>query len=154
MLTTCSLSARCRTTKESGGPPGAHREGLRLLTSGAELALGSTQGLLPKTPLEAALFSHPTASFPSQLTRRLLREQSASPSPAVGSGEPGGPSDPLAANRKGRRTLVASRSGQPSSWRAATWFPGLLSHTAAHLQRAECLPVLSVGYFLNTVLGR
>lgn len=150
----CSLSARCRT-KESGDPP------LRSTQGGAsapnirpELALGSTQGLLPKTPLKAALFSHPTASFPSQLTRRLLREQSASPSPAVGSGEPGGPSDPLAANRKGRRTLVASRSGQPSSWRAATWFPGLLSHRAAHLLRAECLPVLSVGYFLNTVLGR
>lgn len=108
VLTTCSLSARCRTTKESGDPPGAHREGVRLLTSGAELALGSTQGLLPKIPLKAALFSHPTASFPSQqLTRRLLREQSASPSPAVGSGEPGGPSNPLAANRKGRRTLVA-----------------------------------------------
>lgn len=37
------LSARCRTTKESADPPGAHREGVRLLTSGTELALGSTQ---------------------------------------------------------------------------------------------------------------
>lgn len=55
VLTTCSLSARCGTTRERGGPRST-QGGARLLTSSTELALGATQ--------PAARFQRPCSRLP------------------------------------------------------------------------------------------
>ena len=105
VLTTCSLSARCGTTRERGGPrstPG----GAWLLTSSTELAWGTTQpAASSKDPVQGCpgLPTHSVVSKSAVNEETVLRDRNASPSPAVGSGEPGSPSNPPSCQQKGKR---------------------------------------------------